>query len=90
MDPSRKAPVEYARRFYYDTLVFDERAIRYLIDTIGVSQLLAGTDYPYMQREAPVGKTLYAMGLPAADLDAIAWANCWRFLGIEAPVATSA
>jgi len=83
MDPIRKAPIEYARRFYYDTLVFDSRAIRYLIDTIGVSQLLVGTDYPYMQREAPVGKTLRAMDLPQVDVEAICWDNCWRFLGIK-------
>jgi aminocarboxymuconate-semialdehyde decarboxylase len=86
MDPARKAPVEYARRFYYDTLVFDARAIRFLAEIIGVSQLLVGTDYPYLPTEAPVGKTLNSLGLDAKAVEDIAWNNCFRFLGIEAPV----
>ncbi len=87
MDPSRKAPVDYARRFYYDTLVFDTRAIRYLVETIGASQLLIGTDYPYLPTEAPVGKTLQSLGLGTSTTEDIAWHNCFRFLGIEPPSA---
>ena len=34
-DSLPRSPAEYARRFYYDTLLFDARAIRYLIDIIG-------------------------------------------------------
>ncbi len=81
-----RSPAEYARRFYYDTLLFDERAIRYLLDVIDPSKLLVGTDYPYMEREQPVGKTLASMGLPPAVLEDITWNNCYRFLGIEPPV----
>jgi aminocarboxymuconate-semialdehyde decarboxylase len=80
-----RSPTEYARRFYYDTLVFDARAIRYLLDIMSEKQLLVGTDYPYMEREAPVGKTLAAMGLPAGVLNDITWDNCFRFLGVNAP-----
>ena len=29
------SPLEYARRFYYDSLVFDRRALRYLVDVLG-------------------------------------------------------
>jgi aminocarboxymuconate-semialdehyde decarboxylase len=79
-------PVEYARRFYYDTLVFDARSVRFLIDMIGASQLLIGTDYPYMPRELPVGKTVRSMGLPQDVVDGITWDNCFRFLGVPAPV----
>lgn len=88
-DPSEKGqgtpPTEYARRFYYDTLLFDARAIRYLLEIIGPERLLAGTDYPYMAREMPVGKTLAGLGLPQSQLDDITWHNCYRFLGIEPP-----
>jgi aminocarboxymuconate-semialdehyde decarboxylase len=80
-----RSPAEYARRFYYDTLLFDARAIRYLLDIIGEAQLLVGTDYPYMKREQPVGKTLAGMGLPPQTLQAITWDNCFRFLGVEPP-----
>ncbi len=80
-----RSPFEYARRFYYDTLLFDARAIRYLLEVIDPSRLLVGTDYPYMAREEPVGKTLTSMGLSQSTLDDITWNNCFRFLGIEAP-----
>jgi len=78
-----RSPAEYARRFYYDTLVFDRRAIRYLIDVIGPRQLLVGTDYPYMAREQPVGRTLLGMGLDREVVEDIGWRNCLRFLGAE-------
>ncbi len=79
------SPIAYARRFYYDTCVFDRRALRYLIDMLGPDRLLVGTDFPAMPREAPAGKTLRSLGLAEADLAAITWHNCFRFLGIAPP-----
>ena len=46
-------PTELARRFYYDSLVFDRRAIRYLADMLGTDRLLVGSDFPAMTREEP-------------------------------------
>lgn len=80
-----RSPSEYARRLYYDTLVFDRRAIRYLVDLLGADRLLIGTDYPFMPREQPVGKTLRSLGLSEEDFGAIAWRNCYRFLGLPLP-----
>ncbi len=79
------SPAELARRFYYDTLVFDHRAIRYLIDMIGPDRLFVGSDFPAMDREEPAGRTLLSMGLPDAVLADITWHNCFRFLGIAPP-----
>jgi aminocarboxymuconate-semialdehyde decarboxylase len=79
------SPIEYARRFYYDTLVFDRRAVRYLVDMIGSSQLLLGTDFPALPRERPAGATLRSMDLPAAVVDDITWHNCFAFLGVPQP-----
>jgi aminocarboxymuconate-semialdehyde decarboxylase len=81
-----RSPFEYARRFYYDTLLFDRRAIRYLIDTIGHRQVMIGTDYPYMAPEVPADKSLRSLRLADADHDDITWNNAFRFLGVEAPV----
>jgi len=81
-----RSPSELARRFYYDTLVFDRRALRYLIDMVGAGRLLIGTDFPAMPREEPAGRTLRSMGLPADVLEDITWSNCFRFLGLPIPV----
>lgn len=80
-----RSPSEYARRLYYDTLIFDRRAIRYLIDTLGADRLLIGTDYPFMPREQPVGTTLRSLNLAEEEFEAIAWRNCYRFLGLALP-----
>ncbi len=77
------SPVEYARRFYYDSLVFDRRALRFLVDYLGPDRLLIGSDFPAMPREDPAGRTLRSLGLPPAELEDITWNNAFRWLGIK-------
>jgi aminocarboxymuconate-semialdehyde decarboxylase len=84
------SPLEYARRFYYDSLVFDRRALRFLIDLLGSDRLLVGSDFPAMPREEPAGRTLRSMDLPAEVLDAVTWRNALRWLGIDEPASDSA
>jgi aminocarboxymuconate-semialdehyde decarboxylase len=79
------SPLEYARRFYYDSLVFDRRAIRYLIDLLGHDRLLVGSDFPAMPREDKAGATLRSMDLDPPVLADITWHNAFRFLGVEPP-----
>ncbi|MBB3082039.1 amidohydrolase family protein [Geodermatophilus sabuli] len=76
------SPLEYARRFYYDSLVFDRRALTYLIDLLGSDRLLVGSDFPAMPREEPAGRTLKSMGLADDVLEDILWNNAWRWLGM--------
>lgn len=42
-----RKPSEYLREMYFDTVVYDSDALRHLIDVVGVSQVLLGTDYPF-------------------------------------------
>ncbi|GHF49735.1 aminocarboxymuconate-semialdehyde decarboxylase [Amycolatopsis bartoniae] len=79
------SPLDYARRFYYDSAVFDARALRYLVDLMGADRLLVGSDFPAMPREEPAGRTLRTIGLPEAELNDILWDNAFRFLGMAAP-----
>jgi aminocarboxymuconate-semialdehyde decarboxylase len=76
------SPLEYARRFYYDTAVFDRRALRYLVDLLGPERLLVGSDFPAMPREEPCGRTLRSLDPALAD---ITWFNAFRWLGTEPP-----
>jgi aminocarboxymuconate-semialdehyde decarboxylase len=77
------SPVQFARRFYYDSLVFDRRAIRFLVDYLGADRLLVGSDFPAMPREDPAGRTLRSLDLPAAVLEDITWNNAFRWLGVK-------
>jgi aminocarboxymuconate-semialdehyde decarboxylase len=79
------SPAELTRRFYYDGLVFDRRALRFLIDLVGHTQVLVGSDFPAMPREQPCGRTLRSLELPPERLEDITWHNTFRFLGIDAP-----
>ncbi len=79
------SPMEYARRFYYDSMVFDRRAIRYLVDLLGHDRLLVGSDFPAMDREDPAGRTLRSLDLPEDVLTDITWYNAYRWLGIDPP-----
>jgi aminocarboxymuconate-semialdehyde decarboxylase len=52
---SQHPPSHYLDRFYVDSVVFDERALRLLVDTVGVERVMAGSDYPYPLGERPAG-----------------------------------
>lgn len=76
-----QSPREQARRLYFDTLVFDAPALRYLIACFGEQALMLGTDYPFNFHERRPLARLQEAGLPAATCDALAFGNARRFLG---------
>lgn len=48
-------PSAYLRSFYYDTVTFTERNLRFLVDVVGSDRVVFGTDYPApMRLEDPV------------------------------------
>jgi aminocarboxymuconate-semialdehyde decarboxylase len=50
-----QSPRTYARRFYYDTILNDAGSLRHVVNTFGASQVLVGSDYPFMGDADPVG-----------------------------------
>ena len=52
---SQHPPSHYCDRFSVDSAVFDAAALRLLVDTLGVDQVLLGSDYPYPLGEAEAG-----------------------------------
>ncbi len=78
-------PAELAKRFYYDGLVMDRRTLRHLIEMMGHTQVLVGSDFPAMPREQPCGRTLRSLDLAPDELEDITWHNTFRFLGVDAP-----
>lgn len=40
-------PMAYARRIFYDTLIFRADALRFLLQTVGAAQVVVGSDYPF-------------------------------------------
>jgi len=78
-----ESPAVSARRFYYDQLVFDPAAVRLLIERFGSSQIMVGSDYPFIMGDSdPVGS------LGAVELDndthfALSAENARRFLALR-------
>lgn len=81
------SPTEIARRYFYDAHPIDRRVIRLLIDMLGDTQVMLGSDFPAMPREMPFARTMRSMDLPAEVSDNVTWNNAFRFLGIDPPKA---
>ena len=81
-----KAPSEYLKMLYFDTVVFTEHQLRYLIETWGADKIVMGTDYPYDMAETdPVGHVNSVKGLSEADKALVMGANAAALLGIDVP-----
>ncbi|MEV0590176.1 amidohydrolase family protein [Nonomuraea cavernae] len=52
---SELPPSGYLDRFSVDSVVFDERALRLLVDTLGEDRVMLGSDFPYPLGESPAG-----------------------------------
>ncbi len=77
-----ESPAATARRFYYDELVLDPAAIRFIIEMFGDTQICIGTDYPFAFGDVdPVG-TLSKSGIGAGTLTKIRSTNAKHFLGL--------
>src|SRR5260370_34251728 len=75
-----ESPAVTAKRFYYDQLVFEPRAVQYLIDIYGASQICIGTDYPFALGDTHPMKTLELAAIHGATLFALSSTNAKRFL----------
>ena len=77
-----ESPAVYARRFWYDSVVFAPAAIRFIVDAYGASQVCVGTDYPFPLGDLDPLTTLGKAGFDAATLAAITSLNAKRFLAL--------
>ncbi len=77
-----ESPDVIARRFFYDCLHYDPRATRFLIEMVGSSQVVIGTDYPFSIHDKTPLKSLEKMELDDATMRAITSENATRFLGL--------
>ena len=79
----RERPSLAARRFYYDTLVYDAATLRFLVQQLGDERLCVGTDLPFPIAEAdPIGRLTEA-DLSGEVISRITRLNPARFLGLS-------
>jgi len=80
---SEHPPSAYLDRFYVDSVVFDERALRLLVDTLGVERVVVGSDYPYPLGERPAGRVVReASFLDDGERQQVMVGNARKYLGL--------
>ncbi|HEX7758503.1 MAG TPA: amidohydrolase family protein [Caulobacteraceae bacterium] len=83
-----QSPKAYARRFFYDSLVYDEAYLEHLATYIAPGQVFLGTDYPYLIQQPQPGAFI-ASAAERAGIGPSIWSDAaHRFLGVDvsAPV----
>ena len=78
-----KAPTDYLRQLYYDTIVFTPEALRHLAAETGSGQLMMGTDYPYPWTSTSVDQILATPGLSDDERVAILGGTAATLLGLN-------
>jgi aminocarboxymuconate-semialdehyde decarboxylase len=79
-----RAPSTYLKAFYYDTVNFNQGALKLAIEFAGADHVLAGSDYPHQIGSIPSMLDAIAT-LPVTDdeREGIRWRNAARLLGLE-------
>ncbi|MHC4414164.1 MAG: amidohydrolase family protein [Planctomycetota bacterium] len=78
-------PRSYLDRIYFDSLVHDRRALRFLVDTVGARRIALGSDYPFPLGEAEPGRLIESMDdLSPASRERLLAGTALEFLGLEA------
>jgi aminocarboxymuconate-semialdehyde decarboxylase len=75
-------PSHYLNRFSVDSAVFDQRALEFLVGTMGAEQVMLGTDYPFPLGEEHSGALIRESKLQAEVKAKLLGGNAERFLGI--------
>jgi aminocarboxymuconate-semialdehyde decarboxylase len=77
-----RPPDEYLGRLYFDSIVHDAAALRFLVETVSSERVVLGSDYPFeMGDRRPVDAIESLPGLSARDRAKICGENALRLLG---------
>jgi len=66
-----------AKTFYYDTILYDRPALRFLADSVGPDRIVVGSDYPFsIKQDRPAQFAEHALAMNRETFAA----NAARFL----------
>lgn len=85
-NPVEKLPSEYLKNLYFDSLVYTTEQLQHIINVVGASRIVIGTDYPFeMGQYNSIDHVLSVPGLSDADREAILGGTAARLLNIRGP-----
>jgi aminocarboxymuconate-semialdehyde decarboxylase len=80
----QRPPLEYLRRFHYDTITHLDKALQYLIDLVGADRVVMGSDFCFdMSYQRPVEIVTGHPGLSEQDQAMILSGNARRLLNLD-------
>lgn len=80
----KHAPSYYLQRMWHDTVVYHPQALAHLINAVGTSQVVLGTDYPFDMAESDPLSLLSAIeNLDEDDCAAILGGNAAKLMGLS-------
>src|SRR6201994_4380213 len=78
---TKSSPKELLKRIYFDSLVFEPQALRYLIDVVGADHICIGTDAPFdMADNNPQGTIAAVPGLTAKERQCVCCGTALKLL----------
>jgi aminocarboxymuconate-semialdehyde decarboxylase len=86
-DPSTRENIKhkpswYMKKFWYDTVIFDQRMIEYLADRVGENRVMLGSDYPWRLWDAE-GMVSSSKKISREAKERILWKNAASLYGIK-------
>lgn len=81
--PEYADPEENFRRLYFDTVLFEPAALRFLVDVAGADKVMLGSDYPFGIGDPDPGGVVERTALTAAERRAILGGNAARIFHVD-------
>ena len=76
-------PSKYLRKLYYDTVIADEEALRFLLDKVGAERVVLGSDWPFVPwKPSPSAWVQGLKSLSQDEKEKILWRNLESLLGL--------
>ena len=81
----KKNPTAYLRdgQLFFDTIVFTPEALRHLVAQVGASQVMLGSDHPYIWEQHPVEHVFATNALSDAQKAAILGGNAAKIFATK-------
>ncbi len=76
-------PRDYIGKFWIDSLVHDEHAMRFILEVMGEDKICLGSDYPFPLGEHHPGSLIQSMNLSQQLSNKLMYENATDWLGIK-------
>lgn len=85
-----KSPERYLHQLYFDSIVFMDKQLRFLVDWAGAEHVMLGTDYAFDMGEFAPVDFVSGAGLATGQLQAVLSGSACKVFGVQASAEVSA